>query len=196
MDSPRETCFCGRKTTKSHDFLFCSTKCARQDSLRSLGDQSSHYRNVVRDAYVHAGAPGLHPVASRPRGPPLSIPPTTLAQDYRTLKCIAPWVEPPHCGNDLTSMATGELSRRQDLSNAPTRVHHATPFYDRVQNRYDPSSIDGPKETKKSPVAALLNFGRSRKGKEVENSERVLGHPTNTVAPPVRNDPRRMGRTL
>jgi len=58
VDCPPEFCFCGRKTVESHEFWFCSTKCARQDSLRSLGGPDCHYRNVVRQTYVQA-APEL-----------------------------------------------------------------------------------------------------------------------------------------
>lgn len=56
-----ELCFCGRKTVESHEFWFCSSHCARLDSLRSLGDPECHYRKVVRTAYVQAGVPELHP---------------------------------------------------------------------------------------------------------------------------------------
>jgi hypothetical protein len=61
MDSPPGFCFCGRKTVESHEFWFCSVECARLDSLRSLGNPECHYRNVVRDAYVRAGALELRP---------------------------------------------------------------------------------------------------------------------------------------
>ena len=61
VDCAQEFCFCGRKTVESHEFLFCSTECARHDSLRSLGDHNCHYRNVVREAYNRANAPQLQP---------------------------------------------------------------------------------------------------------------------------------------
>ena len=61
IDCPPEFCFCGRKTVESHEFLFCSAECARLDALRSLGDPNCHYRSVVRDAHVRAGAPELQP---------------------------------------------------------------------------------------------------------------------------------------
>ncbi|KAI9568440.1 hypothetical protein HD554DRAFT_2172239 [Boletus coccyginus] len=54
VDCPPEFCFCGRKTVEFHEFWFCSTECARQDSLRSLGGPDCHYRNVVRQTYVQA----------------------------------------------------------------------------------------------------------------------------------------------
>ncbi|KAH0826251.1 hypothetical protein J3R83DRAFT_5716 [Lanmaoa asiatica] len=62
MDSfAPEFCFCGEKTVRSHEFWFCSTQCARLDSLRSLDDPECHYRVVVRKAYDRAGVPELYP---------------------------------------------------------------------------------------------------------------------------------------
>ncbi|KAI9568433.1 hypothetical protein HD554DRAFT_2038743 [Boletus coccyginus] len=60
-----------------------------------------------------------------------------------------------------------------------------------------PTLINGAtNDTKKSVVTMLLNFGRSQKGKEIENFEKVFGHPMNTDIPPVRKDTRRLGRAL
>lgn len=195
MDSPKTTCFCGRKTTQSHEFLFCSIECARQDSLRSLANNNSYYRITVRDAYAQAGAPV--PLSRRalmnptPRAIPYTPPPP---QDFKTLKRIAPWIEPPNCDGGLAGKATGEQSRRENVTNGPSRSHYAAPVPGHVRPPHsDSSSVDH----KKSPVAAFLKFGRSRKGKEVENPQ-VFGHPivNTTTVPLVRNDPRRMGRTL
>ncbi|KAG9308911.1 hypothetical protein JVU11DRAFT_11371 [Chiua virens] len=61
VDAP-DFCFCGRKTVESHEYWYCSMKCARSDALRSLGDDPEcHYRNVVRRAYIRAGAQALIP---------------------------------------------------------------------------------------------------------------------------------------
>lgn len=90
IDCAPEFCFCGRKTVESHEFWYCSTECARQDALRSLGSSECHYRNVVRDAYARASAPErqLRRMATyvhlRPDGhgfanaPPPFIPPMNL----------------------------------------------------------------------------------------------------------------------
>ena len=235
IDCPPERCFCGRKTVEPHEYWFCSAECARLDSLRSLGNPNCHYRNVVRDAYVRAGAPELQPrrmmstVHLRP-GPSeqrvfVNVPPPFL-----------PPANPPHHSNvaparraardqNMTGFPTlpGEplvaekhdRSRRQGVQHFPSPAHPVPrpgdhtfeqisldaiplPEYAPTHSlRRVPSSIDGiRKNTKKSAVAALLNFGRSRKDKEVENPERVFGHPVNTFMPPVRNDPRRIGRAL
>lgn len=50
-------CFCGNLTVEDHDFCFCSPECARADAMVSLGGEDSHYRKVVRKAYVRCGAP-------------------------------------------------------------------------------------------------------------------------------------------
>lgn len=50
-------CFCGKLTVEDHDFCFCSPECARADAMVSLGGEDSHYRKVVRKAYVRCGAP-------------------------------------------------------------------------------------------------------------------------------------------
>jgi hypothetical protein len=50
-------CFCGKPTIEDHDFCFCSPECARADAMRALGGDDSHYRKVVRKAYVKSGAP-------------------------------------------------------------------------------------------------------------------------------------------
>ena len=208
MDCPSEFCFCGRKTVESHEFWFCSTECARMDSLRSLGDPNCHYRNVVRDAYVRAGALELQPRRmmsavhlrvgpSEQRGltnsPPHFLPPTN----------------PPHQSNvALAHRAARDQNFPSSAHPAPRPGDHTfeqisldvIPFPKHVPTRSlrrVPSSIDGiRKNTKKSPVALLLNFGRSRKAKEVANPERVFGHPVNAITAPVRKDPRRLGRVL
>lgn len=242
MDSPPERCFCGRQTVESHEFLFCSAECARQDSFRSLGNPNCHYRNVVRDAYVRAGAPDLQPRrmtsavhlragpapiehrgfanAPRPFHLPTNRPP--LARRDAWDQNMAGF--PTHPGEPLvTERHAHDRSRRQGFQGLPPPAHpvprpqagdhdHAHAFepisLDVVPLpehrdapthplRRVPSSIDDiGKHAKKSGVAALLNFGRSRKGREVE-PERVFGHPVNTViVPPVRDDPRRIGRAL
>ncbi|KAF8550097.1 hypothetical protein OG21DRAFT_1525379 [Imleria badia] len=229
MDCPPESCFCGRKTVKSHDFWFCSTKCARQDSLRSLDNRECHYRTVVRDAYDRAGAPELRPRRmasavhlrtgpSDRRGfanvPPPPIPPTNLQQqNNETLARLAGLEENSRIFPFPTGEPVGERhirSRWEDFQNTPRRAHpvarpgdhtlqqinlEAIPLPEAVLTRSlrrAPSSIDVLKSnTKKSPVSALLNFGRSRKGKEVDNTERVFGHPVNTIAPPGRQEVRK-----
>ncbi|KAG1882743.1 hypothetical protein F4604DRAFT_1742620 [Suillus subluteus] len=49
-------CFCGNLTVENHDFCFCSPECARADAMAALGGEDSHYRKVVRKAYVSCGA--------------------------------------------------------------------------------------------------------------------------------------------
>lgn len=49
-------CFCGSLTVEDHDFCFCSPECARADAMAALGGEDSHYRKVVRKAYVSCGA--------------------------------------------------------------------------------------------------------------------------------------------
>ncbi|KAG1818544.1 uncharacterized protein BJ212DRAFT_1298628 [Suillus subaureus] len=49
-------CFCGNLTVEDHDFCFCSPGCARADAMAALGGEDSHYRKVVRKAYVSCGA--------------------------------------------------------------------------------------------------------------------------------------------
>ncbi|KAG1780551.1 hypothetical protein EV702DRAFT_1194024 [Suillus placidus] len=49
-------CFCGDLTVEDHDFCFCSPECARADAMAALGGEDSHYRKVVRKAYVSCGA--------------------------------------------------------------------------------------------------------------------------------------------
>lgn len=49
-------CFCGDVTVADHDFCFCSPECARADAMTSLGGDDSHYRKIVRKAYVSCGA--------------------------------------------------------------------------------------------------------------------------------------------
>ncbi|KAG1727807.1 hypothetical protein EDB19DRAFT_1914040 [Suillus lakei] len=56
-------CFCGNLTVEDHDFCFCSPECARADALAALGGDDSHYRKIVRQAYVSCGAKA--PVAYR-----------------------------------------------------------------------------------------------------------------------------------
>lgn len=106
-----------------------------------------------------------------------------------------------HHGFSPRAAATARQSSREESCQAvrifqthlgPRVFIMPIPFHDHVQNRHDPSSIDGPQNTKKSAVAALLNFGWSRKGKQVEKPERVFDHPVNSVG----NDPYRVGRTL
>ncbi|KAF8550101.1 hypothetical protein OG21DRAFT_513232 [Imleria badia] len=236
MDCPPESCFCGRKTVKSHDFWFCSTKCARQDSLRSLDNRECHYRTVVRDAYDRAGAPELRPRRtastvhlrtgpSDRRGfsnvPPPPLPPTNLPQQQD--ETIASLERLAILDENLRTFPfpTGETaaeriirSKRDRLRHTPRLAHPVTrPGDHPVQHinlnaiplpeavparslRRAPSSIDVLKSnTKKSPMSALLNFGRSRKGKEVDNTERIFGHPVNTIAPPGRQEVRK-GRIL
>ena len=152
IDSPQDFCFCGRETVETHDFLFCSTECARHDSLRSLGDPNCHYRNVVRDAYVRAGTPELQPrrmasaVHLRPgpsvhriavSPPPPFMSQTALAQQRNAnLERIAPWTKyeaflPTPSGTVPDRKATaGELaagkhdqSRRPVFANVPSRAH-------------------------------------------------------------------------
>ncbi|KAN0074565.1 hypothetical protein V8E55_011614 [Tylopilus felleus] len=248
IDSPQDFCFCGRETVETHDFLFCSTECARHDSLRSLGDPNCHYRNVVRDAYVRAGTPELQPrrmasaVHLRPgpsvhrvvvSPPPPFMPQTALAQQRNAnLERIAPWTKyeaflPTPSGTVPDRKATaGELaagkhdqSRRPVFANVPSRAHplprpgdhtfgmntpttispHAGPSREHAGARSlgcVPSSIQGRQDNKKqSAVAALLNFGRSPKGKEVENPEKPNDHPLNIDVPSARKE-RRMGRAL
>jgi hypothetical protein len=44
-------CFCGKPAVEDHEFYFCSPRCARADSLRTLGGQGDyHYRNVMQRA--------------------------------------------------------------------------------------------------------------------------------------------------
>ncbi|KAG6370528.1 hypothetical protein JVT61DRAFT_11312 [Boletus reticuloceps] len=235
MDSPEDVCFCGRKTVKSHDFLFCSTKCARRDSLRSLGDTNSHYRNVVHNAYIRAGAPELQPHRMMSTGhlrhgpseqhgyvnaPAPFFPQTSSPHRYnvpgQNLAGIpmSPQVSGVAFSGNATageSLVAGsrDWSRREDFQNVPSTAyptHHneqislgAIPFPENVPTRslrHVRSSIERRSNSKKSQFAALLGFGRFRKGKEVENHERVFGHPVDTMAAPVRNDPRRLGRAL
>jgi hypothetical protein len=235
MDSPPERCFCGRKTIESHEYWFCSSECARLDSLRSLGNTNCHYRNVVRDAYVRAGAPELQPrrmmstVHLRPgpseqRGfvdpPPHFLPPTTpthpgnMAHARRTARDQNMTGFPTLPGEPPVAEKQ-DRSRRQGVPHFPPRAHpvprpgdhtfeqislDAIPLPEHAPTRSlrrVPSSIDGTrKNTKKSAVASLLNFGRSRKDKEIEDPERVFGYPVNTVVPPVWMDPRSIGRAL
>ncbi|KAF8428434.1 hypothetical protein L210DRAFT_3764909 [Boletus edulis BED1] len=207
MDSPEKVCFCGRETVKSHDFLFCSTKCARRDSLRSLGDTNSHYRNVVHNAYVRAGVPELQPHRMMSTGhirpgpseqhgyvnaPAPFFPQTSSPHRHnvpgQNLAGIpmSPQVSDVAFSRNATageSLVAGsrDWSRREDFQNVPSTAY---PTYHNEQI------------SKKSQFAALLGFGRFRKGKEVENHERVFGHFVDTMAAPVRNDPRRLGRAL
>jgi hypothetical protein len=235
IDYSPEFCFCGRKTVESHEFWFCSTECAHLDSLRSLGDPNCHYRNVVRDAYVRAGAPELQPRRmmsavhlradpSEQRGfanaPTHFLPPTNLPHQSnvalaRGAARAQNVVGFPTLSGEPPVAERHDRSRRQGFQKPPSSAHpaprpgdhtfeqislDAIPFPEHVPKRSlrrVPSSIDGiRKNTKKSPVAALLNFGRFRKGKEVENPERVFGHPVNAIVAPVRKDPQRMGRAL
>ncbi|KIK33792.1 hypothetical protein CY34DRAFT_813360 [Suillus luteus UH-Slu-Lm8-n1] len=49
--SGTKDCFCGKPAVEDHEFYFCSTGCARADSLRTLGGQGDcHYRNVMQKA--------------------------------------------------------------------------------------------------------------------------------------------------
>ncbi|KAF8550102.1 hypothetical protein OG21DRAFT_1525383 [Imleria badia] len=241
-DCAPESCFCGRKTVESHEFWYCSTECARQDSLRSLGSSECHYRNVVRDAYARAGAPKrqLRRVASsfhlRPgppdgRGfanaPPPFVPPTNLphqgnvnraAQDrnvpgFPTLSQVT--------GKVLSYKATvgkplvvkrHERPRWEGFPDASSRARpvqrpgdhtveqislDATPFLDHVPARSlrrVPSFIDGLRNNARK--SSLLNFGRSRKGKEGEDPERRFGHPVNPITPPVRKESLRSHRQM
>ncbi|KAG1787631.1 hypothetical protein EV424DRAFT_50012 [Suillus variegatus] len=80
-------CFCGKLTVENHDFCFCSPECARADALTALGGEDSHYRKVVRKAYVSCGA--IPPVIYRRKAgektpitkhiPALPIPPSQPA---------------------------------------------------------------------------------------------------------------------
>lgn len=232
MDSyAPEFCFCGRRTVESHEFWFCSTHCARMDSLRSLDDPECHYRNVVRHAYVRAGVPELYPrrmmsVDQLHLGPseqrgfanaPSRFPPPTnpsLATPARR----APR-DPNMAGFPTLSQVTGKVltkkaaegeplvtkrrdrPRFQGLPNAPSRANpvqsprdhayeqislDAIPLPEYVPARtlrHVPPSTDGLRTNIRKSVAALLNVGRSRKDKEVE--QRVFGHPVNTVTPPL-----------
>ena len=241
MDSPPEYCFCGRKTVESHEFWFCSTECARQDSLRSLGGPNCHYRNVVRDAYVRAGAPELQPrrtMSTAPlrtgpceqRGfanpPPPFHPPTNPShrsnmrgQNMAGLPAIFQVPDKVLTGKVVAGeppvVERRDRSRWEGFQNAPPRGHPAARPGDHSFEQISldaialpehvparslgrvPTSINGAtNNTKKSAVTTLLNFGRSRKGKEVENPERVFGHPVNADIPPVRKDARRLGRAL
>ncbi|KAF9236968.1 hypothetical protein BU15DRAFT_76459 [Melanogaster broomeanus] len=54
-------CFCGKETVEYHDFCFCSTQCAREDTIRALDDTECHYRDVMRRACIKAGAPDPYP---------------------------------------------------------------------------------------------------------------------------------------
>lgn len=51
-----------------------------------------------------------------------------------------------------------------------------------------PRPSDGLKGDIQKSVTALLNIGKSRKGKDAETPERVFGHAVNTVVPPVRKE--------
>lgn len=243
MDSPPEFCFCGRKTVEYHDFLFCSTQCARQDALRSLGGSECHYRTVVRDAYVRAGASELQPrrmasavhICPTPSDrlcfvnvpPPFMPPPNLPQQSNMTPAGRVAWDEnmggfPTRSGNALSTKSTaGEpvaeshnRSRREGFPHAPSRAHpilrpdnhtfqqinlNSIPLPEEVPIRplrRAPSSIDVlNNNTKKSTLSMLLNLGRSRKGKEVGNPERISGHSVNAIAPPGRKEARR-GRIL
>lgn len=236
MDSfAPEFCFCGRRTVKSHEFWFCSTQCARMDSLRSLDDPECHYRNVVRKAYVQAGVPELYPrrmmsadhlrpgppgfANARPRLPPPTNPPhrnATLArrdvQDrnmagFPTLSQVTGKVltNRANAGEPLVP-ARQDRAKREGFPNAPSRTHPAQKPQDHSFEQISldaiplpehaparslrrvPQTTDGLKNNIRQSVAALLKVGRSRKGKDGENPERVFGHPVNTIIPPMRED--------
>ncbi|KAG6370534.1 hypothetical protein JVT61DRAFT_11318 [Boletus reticuloceps] len=214
MDSPEDVCFCGRKTVKSHDFLFCSTKCARRDSLRSLGDTNSHYRNVVHNAYIRAGVPELQPHRMMSTGhlrpghseqhgylnaPAPFFPQTSSPHRYNVpgqhLAGIpmGPQVSGvAFSGNAAAgeSLVAGSRDWRKGFQNVPSTAyptHHneqisfdAIPLPQNVPTRslrHVRSSIDGRNNPKKSQFAALLGFGRLRKGREVEDHERGIRSP-------------------
>ena len=205
MDSPPEFCFCGGKTVESHDFWFCSTQCARQDALRSLSSPECHYRNVVRDAYVRAGAPELQPrrrasddhLRSGPSNrhgfanePPPFIPfilPAELEQANKMLEKMRVMEE------NLEAYGYITASKKR-----PTAEELLTEKYNRSRwedihwqpkgalsrpLRRAPSSTDVLKNnSKKSTMSTLLNLGRFRKEKDAD-----------TIAPPGRKDVRKGG---
>ena len=191
MDSPPEFCFCGRKTIESHEFWFCSIECARLDSLRSLGNPECHYRNVVRDAYVRAGALELQPRRMMSAG---NLRTGTMA-GFPTLSQVT--------GKVLTKKATaGEplVAERHDrprwggFSNAPSRAHTAQRPRD---HNFEQGSLDTiplpehvpARSLRRVPaVAALVNFGRPRKVNEGESPDRAPGYTMNPIIPPVRQE--------
>lgn len=239
MDSfAPEFCFCGRKTVESHEFWFCSTECARQDSLRSLYDPECHYRNVVRKAYVQAVVPGHYPrrmmsVDQLRAGPseqrgfaniPARVPPQTNPSYRRNVTHVrrdAPnqnvagsptlsqvtdnvLIRKATAGEPLVVHQRHDRPRFQGFPNAPSRANpiqnpcdhtfqqvslDAIPFPEHVPARplrHVPPSSDNLRTNIKKSVAALLNVGKSRKGKEDENPERIFGYPANTITPPGR----------
>ncbi|KAG2147451.1 uncharacterized protein EDB93DRAFT_415613 [Suillus bovinus] len=80
-------CFCGNLTVENHDFCFCSPECARADALAALGGEDSHYRKVVRKAYVRCGArpPAIYKPKTEEKTPAakhipvIPVPPSQLA---------------------------------------------------------------------------------------------------------------------
>ncbi|KAG8214312.1 hypothetical protein J3R82DRAFT_9269 [Butyriboletus roseoflavus] len=123
-----EFCFCGRKTVESHEFWFCSSQCARLDSLRSLDDPESHYRKVVRTAYVRAGVPELyphrmvsidqlHPGPSEQRGfanAPSHVLPPMKSSHQRNISLVRRNAHHPNTGEFPTlSQVTGKLLNKK-----------------------------------------------------------------------------------
>lgn len=132
-----EFCFCGRRTVESHEFWFCSTQCARKDSLRSLDDPECHYRNVVRNAYVRAGVPELHPrrmmsvdhlrhSPSEQRGfanaPSRFLPPTNPSFQSRVTPARRAVRDPNMAGFPTLSQVTGEVLNKKVTEGKPLVV--------------------------------------------------------------------------
>lgn len=232
-----EFCFCGKKTVESHEFWFCSTECARLDSLRSLDARECHYRKAMYDAYDQAGAPGHYPRRMmsvdhlRPgppshcgiaNAPPRFPPPTnpsyqTLAHgDARDRNVAGPPTLYHMTGKAPANKAkAGEppVAARQDwpkgeeFSSPRSRVHRAQrpldhtfeqveldaiplPEHDPMRSlRRVPRTSDGLKNNIRKSVAALLQAGRMRRGKDDENPESIFGYPVNAVIiPPAREE--------
>lgn len=230
-----ELCHCGKKTVKSHEFWYCSTSCAREDSLRSLGNNQCHYRENVRKAHALAGVQGSHlrrimsinhlrRAASERRFNAPHVPsPKNLPQKKPTLAC-RDTRDRNMAGLPALTQVTGKIlvhkanagealvAARQDLHQweghpiAPSCTRpveacqghtfaqislDAIPFSESDPPRSPrrvPQMTNGPKSSIRKSITALLAVGRSRKGRDGENSEKIFGHPVSAFVPPVRKE--------
>lgn len=153
MDCAPEFCFCGRKTVESHEFWYCSTECARQDSLRSLDNPECHYRNVVQ-AYVRGDGPEPQPrrmvsadhMRSFANAPPPFVPPMNPPQHNAPFAPRAP-CERNMLGYPTLSQVTGKILSKKASAGESLRAtaeRHDRPRWEGLSNAHPSQGSSDP----------------------------------------------------